>query len=303
MDQKLFEKIANEVKPFFGKGKVADYIPELRNINPQQFGVSLVNVDGSEINFGDYHTSFSIQSISKIFSLIMVFSKLGNNLWQRVGKEPSGNPFNSLIQLEHEKGLPRNPFINAGALVVTDLLLSQNPKPKRELLSFIRALADNDDIYFNRKVAASERDTGFRNAALANLMKSFGNIDSEIDQLLDVYYSQCSIEMSCHDLSKATLCLANGGKTLHSAKQILSLSQAKRINAILMLCGLYDESGDFAYQVGLPAKSGVGGGIVAICPGKFSISVWHPELTKFGNSLVGMKFLERFTAYQDLSIF
>ncbi|MFO7895880.1 MAG: glutaminase [Candidatus Cloacimonadales bacterium] len=303
MEQKLFEQIAAEMKPFFGKGKVAEYIPELRNVDPDQFGVSLVNVDGSETNFGDYQTSFSIQSISKIFSLIMVFSQIGDDLWKRVGKEPSGNPFNSLIQLEHEKGFPRNPFINAGALVVSDLLLSQNAKPKRELLSFIRELTENDDIYFNYKVAASERETGFRNAALANLMKSFGNIENEIDHLLDVYYSQCSIEMSCHDLAKATICLANGGKSLPNQKQILSLSQAKRINAILMLCGLYDESGDFAYRVGLPGKSGVGGGIVAICPGKFTISVWHPELTKYGNSLVGMKFLEQFTAYTDLSIF
>jgi len=302
MDKILFEKIAEEVKPFFGKGKVADYIPELKRVAPNQFGVSLVNVDGTEVNFGDYKTDFSIQSISKIFSLIMVFSKVGKELWNRVGKEPSGNPFNSLIQLEHENGFPRNPFINAGALVVTDLLVSNSSKPKNEFLSFIRNLAGNEDIYFNKRVATSERETGFRNAALANLMKSFGNIHNDIDQLLDVYYSQCSIEMTCNDLAKAAICLANGGKILDS-QAVLSLSQAKRINAIMMLCGLYDESGDFAYRVGLPAKSGVGGGVVAIYPGKFSISVWHPELSRYGNSVVGMKFLEQFTTYTDLSIF
>jgi len=301
--RQVIENIYQEVKPLFGQGKVADYIPALANVNPRQYGIAIATLEGEVIGTGDYTTKFSIQSISKVFTLAMVVRHLGSELWQYVGREPSGTPFNSLIQLEHEQGIPRNPFINAGALVVTDKLMDLYPRPKEAILEFVRNMAGNDDIYYEKTVARSEMEHASRNKALGHFMKSFGNIQHDVDALVDVYCHQCSIAMNCVDLAKSFLFLANHGANPHNQEQVLSISRSKRLSALMLTCGFYDESGDFAFRVGMPGKSGVGGGVVAIIPGKLSIAVWSPELNTHGNSFMGIETLERFTTNIGISIF
>lgn len=287
----------------FGRGKVADYIPALAEVDPKQYGIAVATSGGEIFTVGDSEPRFSIQSISKVFTLAMVNRVIGNELWNYVGREPSGSPFNSLVQLEYEQGKPRNPFINAGALVVTDQLIKLYARPKEELLDFIRSVAGSDDIYYDKIVARSEQEHATRNLALANFMKSFGNIQSDVDTLIDVYCNQCSVSMNCVELAKSFLFLANRGLNPHNAQKILSVSAAKRLSALMFTCGFYDESGDFAFRVGMPGKSGVGGGIVAIIPGKLSIAVWSPELNRHGNSCIGIETLERFTTDIGISIF
>ncbi|MCB0707738.1 MAG: glutaminase [Saprospiraceae bacterium] len=284
-------------------GEVASYIPELAHVRPEKFGVHLCCLQGGDYFIGDHSERFSIQSISKVLSLAMAFKIEGESIWKRVGVEPSGNPFNSLIQLEYENGKPRNPLINSGALVICDILISHLDNPLEELLSFIRKISGQSSITINEKVAASEKAFGHRNAALINLMKSFGNIENDIDQVLDFYFYQCAIEMSCLELARTMLLFSNRGKILSSGEEMLTSSQTKRLNAIMQSCGFYDEAGEFTYRVGLPGKSGVGGGIVAIHPGEYSVAVWSPPLNPKGNSARGMRFLEDLTTKTGLSIF
>ena len=301
--KKLLKEIKNEVYPLLGNGSVADYIPELANVNPNHFGIELRFLDNTSYSIGDTNIPFSIQSISKVFALTLAIKLVGDKVWKRVGVEPSGNAFNSLVQLEHENGIPRNPFINAGAIVISDIILSELEHPKQELLGFIRKLANNPNIQINKKVALSEKVNGYRNAALANMMKSFGNIKNDIEKVLDLYYCMCSIEMTCSDLSQAFLLYCNHGEILDEKINVISISQTKRLNAIMQTCGFYDEAGEFSFKVGLPGKSGVGGGIVALLPGQFTIAAWSPELNKKGNSILSMKALELFTTKSGLSVF
>lgn len=300
---KILKNIYEEVKPSLGKGRLADYIPALKNVDSNSLGIAVATIDGDIFKIGDADVNFSVQSISKVFTLAMAFAEYGRDLWTYVGKEPSGNPFNSLVQLEHENGIPRNPFINAGALVITDKVLSLSKRPKSAILDFVRKVADNDDIYFDKEVAKSEKDEASRNLALAHFMQSFGNIANDVDSLIDVYCNHCALSMNAVDLAKSFLFLANHGTNPFNEEKILSRSQAKRLNALMLTCGCYDESGDFAFRVGLPGKSGVGGGVVAIIPGELAIVVWSPELNEFGNSLVGVEALEHFTTKLDKSIF
>jgi glutaminase len=299
----ILKEIYDEVKPSLGKGRLANYIPALKSVDSNSLGIAIVTIDGEIFKIGDAETNFSVQSISKVFTLAMAFAKHGKDLWTYVGKEPSGNPFNSLVQLEHENGIPRNPFINAGALVITDKVLSLEKKPKSAILDFVRKVADNEDIYFDKEVAESEIDKASRNFALAHFMQSFGNIANDVDRLIDVYCNHCALSMNAVDLAKSFLFLANYGTNPFNGEKILCRSQAKRLNALMLTCGCYDESGDFAFRVGLPGKSGVGGGVVAIIPGELAIVVWSPELNEFGNSLVGVEALEHFTTKLDKSIF
>ena len=304
MDYKVvIEKIHHDLQELWGQGKVADYIPALAKVNPRQYGIAIQTLEGETFKVGESDTRFSIQSISKVFSMAMVTRHIGDELWKSVGREPSGNPFNSLVQLENEQGIPRNPFINAGALVVTDRLMGLYDHPKEAILDFVRKLCGNDDIQYDEEIANSERATADRNMALAYFMKSFGNITHNVDDLLEVYCHQCSLSMSCVDLTRAFLFLSNHGVNPINGEQILTSSQAKRLGALMLTCGFYDESGDFAFRAGLPGKSGVGGGIVAYIPGNLSISVWSPELNKHGNSLIGVETLERFTTDIGNSIF
>ena len=299
----LFSEIAVQADQIENLGEVAAYIPELQHVDPQKFGMHLTTLKNENFGVGDYNERFSIQSIAKVLSLALAFELEDDRLWRRVGVEPSGTPFNSLVQLEYEKGIPRNPLINAGALVVCDILVSRLKNPKREFIQFVRNIAGFQTINYCQRTADSEKTAGFKNAALINLMKSYGNIHNDIDVVLDFYFHLCSIEMSCKELSQEFLFLAAAGVNPLNNQRVVSTSKSKRLNAIMQLCGFYDEAGEFSFRVGLPGKSGVGGGIIAIHPGQYSVAVWSPKLNQKGNSHKGMKILEFFTTRSESSIF
>lgn len=303
--QPLLDEIAAELRDTEDRGRVADYIPELAKLDTRKFGMAIATIDGRLFTTGDYAEPLSIQSVSKVFLLTMALGKVGDTLWQRVGREPSGSAFNSIVQLEHEKGIPRNPFINAGAIVVTDTILAGH-EPKEtigEILHFIRHLADDEDILIDPAVAKSETETGFRNAALANYMRAFGNLQNPVEQTLGVYFHQCAIAMSAVQLARAGLYLANGGTNPLNGIAVVSKERARRINAIMLTCGHYDGSGDFAFSVGLPGKSGVAGGILAIVPGKAAIATWSPGLDTSGNSKLGTRALEMLVERTGWNVF
>lgn len=300
--QNVLDDIHNNLKGEVNRGLVASYIPELSNINAQHFGIYLKHIDGHSFSTGDWNEGFSIQSISKVLTLAMALPLYSEAIWRRVDVEPSGNPFNHLSLLELENGIPRNPLINAGAIVIADILVSHLKNPKQEFLQFVRDLANDQTIDYNYAVAESERLTGYTNYAAANLLKAYDNLENDVDSVLDFYFHQCSLEMNCEQLSNAFFMFANNGKCLQNINR-LSPSRIKRINAIMLTCGFYDEAGEFAFEVGLPGKSGVGGGIVALLPNHFTITVWSPGLNEKGNSLLGMCALELFTTETKLSIF
>ncbi|MFD0986094.1 glutaminase [Methyloligella solikamskensis] len=303
--QPLIEAVHEEFVPYLGEGKVADYIPELAKVDPHRLAIAVATADGRVYSTGDDAEAFTIQSISKVFALTLALGKVGDDLWRRVGREPSGTPFDSIIQLEHEQGIPRNPFINAGALVVTDILLSgyQPRETIGQLLEFVRYVANDETIAVDPVVARSETEHGYRNRALANFMLGFGNIEHAVDLVLGVYFHQCAIAMDCRQLAKAGLFLATGGKLAHRNTGVVSTLRARRINALMLTCGQYDGSGDFAFRVGLPSKSGVSGGLLAIVPNVGSVAVWSPALNKQGNSLIGTLALERLAERAGWSIF
>lgn len=303
--QNIVDEIADDMRRRTDRGTVASYIPELARVDPNAFGIAIVGADGQIAAGGDCDQPFSIQSISKVFTLTLALGKVGEKLWRRVGREPSGSPFNSIVQLEAERGIPRNPFINAGAIAVTDVILSghQPREALGEILRFMRFLADDPDISIDNAVAASEQRTGFRNAALANYMKSFGVLENPVDYTLGVYFHHCAIAMSCRQMALAGRFLALSGLNPATAHRVVQPEAARRINAVMLTCGHYDGSGEFAYRVGLPGKSGVGGGILAIAPGKASICVWSPGLDPSGNSHLGRIALETLTRRTGWSIF
>jgi glutaminase len=297
--------IADEMRARPDRGEVATYIPELARVGPSAFGIAVIDADGRIACAGDSDAPFSIQSVSKVFTFTLALGKAGDRLWQRVGREPSGSPFNSIVQLERERGIPRNPFINAGAIAVTDLILSghQPREALGEILRFMQFVADDPSVYIDEAVAASEQRTGFRNVALANYMKSFGVLDNPVDLTLGVYFHQCAIAMSCLQLAKAGRFLALHGRNPSTGLSVVPPERARRINAVMLTCGHYDGSGEFAYRVGLPGKSGVGGGILAIAPGKASVAVWSPGLDAAGNSHLGRIALEALSKRMGWSIF
>ncbi len=303
--QAILDGIYAELLPRIGEGKVADYIPELAKVDPKQFGMAIATADGDLHSIGDAAVPFSIQSISKVFMLTLALGKVGESLWKRVGREPSGTAFNSIVQLEREEGIPRNPFINAGAIAVSDVVLAGH-EPREaigELLRFVRYVADDETISIDDKVARSETQTGYRNFALANFMRAYGNIHHPVGHVLGVYFHQCALSMSCRQLAKAGLYLAARGSNPITGHSVVSPKRARRINALMLTCGHYDGSGDFAYHVGLPGKSGVGGGILAVAPGIGSIAVWSPGLNKVGNSQLGAVALEMLAARTGWSVF
>ncbi|MDB2387420.1 glutaminase B [Shewanella sp.] len=299
----LLEEVIEKVRPLLGRGKVADYIPALAEVDANKLGIAVTTRDGVTIGAGDYLEPFSIQSISKVFSLTLALMHYEEpEIWSRVGKEPSGQSFNSLVQVELEKGLPRNPFINAGALVIADLLQGRLGAPKQRMLEIVREICDNSSIGYDKLVARSEYEHSARNAAIAYLMKSFGNFNNDVNTVLKSYFHYCSLRMSCADLSKAMFYLANGGKSL-AGKRLITPVQTRQLNALLATSGLYDGAGEFAYRVGMPGKSGVGGGIIAVIPGDMSVCVWSPELDVNGNSLAGTAALEALSQTLGRSIF
>jgi len=301
--QEILEDIYQEILPKLPAGTVATYIPQLATIPPEKFGMAVQTVDGELFHVGDALESFSIQSISKVYTLALGFTFEGDKIWTRVGLEPSGSTFNSLVQLEYEQGIPRNPFINAGALVISDILVSHLKNHKSAFLEYVRQQANNHSIQDDPQVARSERQAGFRNAALANFLKSFSNLTNEVEEVLGFYYFHCSLSMSCVDLAKGFLFLANKGHCPWTNQKILTPSQTKRVNALMLTCGTYDAAGDFAFNVGLPGKSGVGGGIVGVIPNRLTVAVWSPGLNEKGNSAAGQYALELFTTKTGVSIF
>lgn len=298
----ILNAITKVAKEQSDKGSVANYIPELSDIDPNKFGIALLDNNGTLYQAGDSNELFSVQSITKVLLLSMVFSMIGDALWNRVGVEPSGDPFNHLSLLEMENGIPRNPLINAGAIVVSDILLSKLENPKLEFLEYVQRITGDKSINYDLKVAASEKKTGFRNYAAAYLIKSFGNLQNQVEDVLDFYFHSCSLRMSCEQLVKVFYIFMNRGNCLNN-NNYLALSQVKRINAIMLTCGFYDEAGEFAFEVGLPGKSGVGGGIVALLPNTFCVATWSPGLNEKGNSKLGMLALEQLTTETGLSIF
>ena len=303
--QAIIEEIHATLSPRTGEGKAADYIPELANVDPKKFGIAVIDLEGRVFKVGDCDEAFSIQSISKVFTLTLALGKHGETTWNRVGREPSGSAFNSIVQLEHENGKPRNPFINAGAIAISDLVMAGHTPREAigEIVRFVQYLADDAAIAIDPEVARSETATGFRNFALANFMKSFGKLTHPVDHVLGVYFHQCALAMSCVQLARAGLFLAANGKNPLSGHTVVSSQRARRINALMLTCGHYDGSGDFAYHVGLPGKSGVGGGILAVAPGRASVAVWSPGLNANGNSLIGSLALEMLAAKTGWSIF
>jgi len=303
--QEVLDAIAKQMTGRMDRGEVANYIPQLGKIDPTKFGIAVVTNDGQVALAGDAEEPFSIQSVSKVFTLALALGRAGDSLWRRVGREPSGTSFNSIVQLERENGIPRNPFINAGAIVVSDVLLAGH-QPREaigEILSFIHFLADDRTITIDRDVASSERLTGHRNFALAHYLKGFGNLEHAPELSLGVYFHHCAVSMSCRQLAKAGLFLANSGRLPATGRSVISADRAKRINALMLTCGHYDGSGEFAFRVGVPGKSGVGGGILAIVPGVASIAVWSPGLNERGNSLLGSIALEILMEKMNWSVF
>jgi len=303
--QNIVDRIARDIRPHLSKGRVADYIPALARVEPDRFGIAVVTCRGETACAGDADLPFSIQSVSKIFTLTLALGKTGNNLWKRVGREPSGSAFNSIVQLEAENGIPRNPLINAGAIVVTDVILSNRDEPDAaaEVLNFMRRLADDQSIQIDEEVAASEERTGYRNISLANFMRGFGNLENPVEEALRIYFRQCAIAMSCRQLARAGLFLAADGRDPILDKKVVRAERTRRINALMMTCGHYDASGDFAFRVGLPGKSGVGGGILCVAPKTAAVAVWSPALNENGNSYAGTLALEMLARHTGWSVF
>ncbi|WP_230629793.1 glutaminase [Sphingomonas sp. Leaf37] len=301
----IVAEIAAEMAAAPDRGKPADYIPPLAAVDPAKFGMAVIEADGTCHLAGDADEAFSIQSISKVFALTLALGHVGDQLWARVGREPSGSAFNSIVQLEFEHGIPRNPFINAGAIVVADVLLGRH-QPREaigEILRFVRMLTDDEDIVIDRAVAEAELATGHRNMALASYMRSFGNIHHDVERTLGVYFHQCALAMSCRQLALAGRYLMADGMLPTTQRRVVSAQRARRINALMLTCGHYDGSGEFAFRVGLPGKSGVGGGILAVVPGRASIAVWSPGLNARGNSQLGTLALERLVQRTGWSVF
>ncbi len=300
----ILASIIEEVRPLTGQGKVADYIPALAKVPSEKLGIAVFTNQGEVITAGDAQEGFSIQSISKVLSLTLAMGLYQpDELWSRVGKEPSGQAFNSLIQLEMEHGIPRNPFINAGAIVVCDMLQSRLSAPRQRLLEFVRQLSGEPLIAYDKVVAASEMMHSDRNAAIAYLMRSFGNFHNEVIPVLHNYFHACALKMSCVELAKTFSYLANKGVSVVMGETVITPTQSKQTNALLATCGLYDGAGEFAYRVGMPGKSGVGGGIIAVVPGEMTIAVWSPALDQSGNSLAGTRALELLAQRIGRSIF
>lgn len=303
--QEILDEIVATIGASDDQGRVADYIPQLACIDPNQFAITVAMADGRIFSAGNSQQLFSIQSISKVFTLTIALGKLGDAVWSRVGREPSGDPFNSIVQLEHENGKPRNPFINAGAIAIADaILMGHQPKETlAEILQFVRFIADDDSIGIDEKVAQSELLTGDRNASLAHFMASFGRIKNPVDCVLGTYFHHCSIAMNTEQLARSGLFLVDNGRNPVTGTRVVSTQRARRINSLMLMCGHYDGSGEFAFRVGLPGKSGVGGGILAIAPGTASIAVWSPGLDEVGNSKLGTEALEKLVQHTGWSIF
>lgn len=288
------------------KGKVASYIPELKNAARDDLGICVIDKDNNIYCAGDYKKKFTIQSISKPIILAMaLMDNEWNHVFSKVGMEPSGDPFNSIMKLEtNDTKKPCNPMINAGAIVTTALIKGKNLQEKEErMLSFFRKLAKNDSIKINKSVYESEKSTGDRNRAMGYLLKSDGFIEGDVEETLDLYFKQCSIEVDVVDLARIGLLFSNYGIDIETNERVISENISRMVKTFMVTCGMYDASGEFALRVGIPAKSGVGGGIMASVPRKMGIGVFGPALDKKGNSIGGLNVLEDLSKKLQLNIF
>lgn len=299
--QYLLDRIGTQVQPLLSQGQLPQYIPALRWGEKARFGMAVVTVDGSEYSVGEAHHQFSIQSISKLFALMLALERVGDNLWSRVGKEPSGRAFNELVQVDQEAGAVRNPFVNAGALVIADVLCSAYAQPELALLQRLRQTSADEGVDIDAAVMQSERESCYRNAAIANLLKSFGRLQNPVEKVLDTYCRQCALKMSCIQLARSTLALALDGSA-PSRTGGLAIAQRHVVNALMLTCGTYNAAGDFAARIGLPMKSGVGGGIVAVIPGVGSLCAWAPGLDEAGNSVAAGRAIELFAHHAGVSV-
>jgi len=302
--QAVLDDVAAECRELAAGGQVADYIPALASVSPDRFAIAVAQLDGDEPAIGDADVPLSVQSISKVFTLTLAMQRPDAmpDLWRRVGREPSGTSFNSLVQLEHEQGVPRNPLINAGAIVVADHLREVYDDPRSALVALVSELAGSP-VDIDVDVWASERRSGSRNRAIANLMSSFGNLDHPVEEVLDDYFRQCSLRMTPRQLARAMRFLANDGVDPASGQVVLRPDQSRRLAALLLTCGTYDAAGEFAFQVGIPCKSGVGGAIVGLVPDTLAVCVWSPPLDEQGNSLAGTAALTRLATRAGFSVF
>jgi glutaminase len=298
----VLEQVAEQVRPLADQGNVADYIPALAAADPHRFGLATVDLDGTESAVGDADVLFPIQSISKVFALVLAVQRVGDEVFERVGKEPSGDPFNSLVQLEREEGIPRNPMINPGALVVCDVLLETCDDPRAAMVELMSELS-GDDITHDEDVLQAEGTTGHRNTSMAYLMSAFGNVHTSVEDVMAVYLHQCAIAMTSRELARSVRFLANDGVDPASGRRVVSDALARRINAVMLTTGTYDSAGQFAYEVGFPCKSGVAGGIVGDVPGRLGVCVWSPPLDASGNSRAGRQALHLLAERLDLSVF
>jgi len=286
--QKTLDDIASQVRPLTAQGRVATYIPALSRVPQDHFAIAVTTKGGEEFAAGDADVPFSIQSVSKVFNLVFALDLLGDDLWRRVGREPSGMGFNSLILLEVESGVPRNPLINAGAIVTTDAILNQEKNWADIFISKMQQLSGSDAVKYDAEVFESEREFGDLNRAIAWFLKAKRNLVSDPTLVTETYFRACSTAMSARELSRAGRCLVE-------ESAVADQERLQRVRAIMRTCGLYDAAGDFAFRVGLPAKSGVGGGILAVEPGEYSVAVWSPALDQKGNSVAGVRALELLT--------
>ena len=296
----------DDCKPYAAEGVVASYIPELKKANPSDFGICVIENDGAISSVGDCSVCFTMQSVVKPLILLLSLMDSGfERVRSLVGVEATGKPFDSFNYSDLAlTGDHINPMINTGAIALCTLINGDSYSEKFErLIGFIRKITGNDKITINEAVYLSESATGNKNRALAYLLKAYGLINCDAEEVVDFYFRACSISADCRDLAKIALILANHGVDPTTSTRHFPKKFAQYINAILTICGMYDGSGEFALNVGIPAKSGVGGGIMAIVPGKMGIGVYSPALDKKGNSTAGIKALERLSLELGLSIF
>ncbi len=303
--QEIIDTLIAQNKLLTDKGVVASYIPELDKASKNALGVYVLDKERKAYFAGDYQTKFTMQSISKIVSLMLAILDNGEDyIFHKVGMEPTGDPFNSILKLETSSAKrPNNPMINAGAIAISSFIHGKDERGKFErLLDFMRLIMEDPSLDVNYKIYVGESETGNRNRSMGYFLKSEGTIEGNVEEALDVYFKQCSVEVDTKNLATLGLFLANNG-VLSNGKKIVSTRVAKIIKTLMVTCGMYDASGAFAIRVGLPSKSGVGGGIVSVVPGRMGIGVYGPALDNKGNSLAGCSFLEDFSRELGLSIF
>ncbi len=304
--ERILKEVLDINRKYVNYGQVASYIPQLKNAHRDDLGVCIIDKDNNVYKVGDCETKFTIQSVSKTIILAMA---LMDNDWidvfSKVGMEPSGDPFNSIMKLEtNDTKKPCNPMINAGAIVTTSLIKGATPQEKEErMLKFFRRLAKNDNIGINYDVYESEKMSGDRNRAMAYLLKNDGFIDGDVEEVLDLYFKQCSLEIDAVDLARIGMNLASYGIDVENGERVISERVSRMVKTFMVTCGMYDASGEFAIKVGIPAKSGVGGGIMASVPNRMGIGVYGPSLDKKGNSVAGVKILEDLSKRLNLNIF